>query len=234
MKLSVIIPAYNEANRISKPLLETAKYLTNTFPDFEIIVSNDGSTDNTLEVVQELSKTISELRLISYDQNKGKGYAIKQGIEAATGDILLFADADGATPIEQTEQLIAPILNGKADISIGTRYDENSEIVKKQPTYRVVWSRLSNKVIQSLLLPGIKDPHCGFKAFKRDVAKDIFSKSNINGWSFDLEILALAQKANYSITEIPVQWIHDEESKGRLRHLPQEIKSVIQIKKMIG
>lgn len=232
--LSIIIPAYNEEKRITDTLVSFSKYLQKIDFDYEIIVVDDGSTDKTVRVVQILQLTVPNIRIIELPQNKGKGAAVREGMLKAEGKIRLFSDADGATPIVELDKVIQPILDEQAEISIGSRYHEDSDVQKKQPLYRVVWSRLANKIVQRLLLPGIVDPHCGFKAFTAEAANELFKQSKINEWSFDLEILALAKRMNYRIAEIPVKWIHDEASKGRLSQLPTEIKNVYRIKKQLS
>lgn len=232
--LSIVIPAFNEENRISNTLLLFADYLSQKTLSYELIVVDDGSSDQTIKVVEKLTSTIPHLRILALSENKGKGAAVREGMLAAKGEIRLFSDADGATPIEELEKVIQPILDNQSDISIGSRYHENSDVQKKQPFYRVVWSRFANKIIQRLLLPGVVDPHCGFKAFTSDSANSLFQQSKINEWSFDLEILTLAKKMNFRIAEIPVKWIHDERSKGRLSQLPTEILNVYRIKKRLS
>lgn len=232
--LSIIIPAYNEEERISDTLESFHQFLNEKAINYELIIVDDGSSDKTIQVVEELKTRISHLRIIALPENKGKGAAVREGMLAVKGEIRLFSDADGATPIEELDKVILPLQEKRSDISIGSRYHETSDVQKKQPLYRVVWSRMANKIIQRMLLPGIVDPHCGFKAFTSDAANAIFRLSKINEWSFDLEVLALAKNMNYRMAEVPVKWIHDERSKGRLSQLPTEIKNVYRIKKSIS
>ena len=230
-ELSVVIPAYNEANRIVPTLTTIYNYLSTRGGLFEVIVVNDGSDDHTVNVVSDFAKTHKGVRLIDSRINKGKGYALRKGMLDAKGEYCMFTDADGSTPIEELEKLLAPLRENKADACIGSRYLPGASIVKRQPYYRRVWSRVSNKLVQKILLPGIIDAHCGFKAFTHSAAQALFSTAVVNGWSFDLEILALARKYNLRIQEMPVKWMNDEQSKGRLRHLPKEIASVRLIRK---
>ncbi|HTL83223.1 MAG TPA: dolichyl-phosphate beta-glucosyltransferase [Bacteroidia bacterium] len=233
-KLSIIIPAFNEAARITPTLHSFHSFLENNFPSFEILVVDDGSTDETVTVVRSLMKELPRLKIIVCPGNKGKGNAVRAGMLAATGDMRLFSDADGSTPITEISKLLQPLLNNECDIAIGSRYAPGSEVVKAQPLYRRIWSRAANKLVQRILLPGIADPHCGFKCFKGDVAEKLFSLSKVNEWSFDLEILALALKFEKKIVEVPVKWIHDEQSKGRIRQVPQEIRNLRRIKKSMS
>lgn len=232
--LSIVFPAYNEALRIGKTLIQFNQYLqTHTNYDYELIVCDDGSTDETASVIEKLQVEIPNLRLVRCLTNKGKGQAVRVGMLAATGKIRLFSDADGSTPIDELEKMLEPIQNGTASITIGSRYLAQSQITKAQPFYRRVWSRLANRIVQKLLLPGIVDPNCGFKAFNAEAAQVIFSQCTVNEWSFDLEVLALAKKLEISLAEIPVRWIHDEASKGKIKHLPQEIMNLITIRKRL-
>ncbi|NOQ74092.1 MAG: glycosyltransferase [Crocinitomix sp.] len=232
--LSIIIPAYNEAKRIVPTIQNINNYLAKTHYNYEIIVADDGSTDDTINIIKNLEIEIPELRLMCCESNKGKGQAVRVGMLAAEGRIRLFSDADGATPIEELPNVLAPIENKEAKISIGSRYLAQSEIAKSQPFYRRAWSRLANLFVQRLLLPGIVDPNCGFKAFDGKTAQFLFSQCTVNEWSFDLEVLGLARKHGIITHQIPVKWIHDEASKGKLRHLPQEIKNLYTIRKRLN
>jgi dolichyl-phosphate beta-glucosyltransferase len=234
MDLSIIIPAFNEEKRISNTLVSFHHYLQAKHEKYEIIVVDDGSSDKTVQTLKVLQLTIPNIRIIQLPENKGKGAAVKAGMLAAKGTIRIFSDADGATPIEELDKLLEPILRGETEIAIGSRYHADADVQKKQPLYRVIWSRLANRIVQRLLLPGIFDPHCGFKAFTSEAADALFSKSRISEWSFDVEVLAIAQKMNYGILEIPVKWRHDERSKGRISQLPKEIKNVYRIKKELS
>jgi glycosyltransferase involved in cell wall biosynthesis len=145
--------------------------------------------------------------------NQGKGAAVRRGMLAARGQIRVMCDADCSMPPEQLPRLLAPITSCKASISIGSRYAEGSKSDVKQPFYRILWSRLANKVIQRSLVPGVRDTQCGFKAFTAEVARDLFARGKIDGWAFDLEILALARRRGHSIAEVGVEWTDDRRSR---------------------
>lgn len=233
MNLSIVIPAYNEAERIVPTIQQFHKYLSDKQMRFEIIVVDDGSTDDTVAVVSRLQQEMPRLSVIPLAANKGKGNAVRQGMLAARGSVRLFSDADGSTPVEEIDKLLKTLERGDTDIAIGSRYMQESEVVVAQPKFRVLWSRLANKLVQRMLLPGIADPHCGFKLFTAEAAQKVFSRCCVDGWSFDLEALAIARKLNMKITEVPVKWANDERSKGRISQMPKEIWSFWRIKQRL-
>lgn len=206
MKLSVIIPAYNEEKRITETLTNVNSYLSSQSYDYEIIVVVNGSHDLTYHTVKELEEsTIKKATAINLEEG-GKGNAVKRGIlDKATGDIIMFMDADNATPISEIEKFL-PFFQQGYDVVIGSRYT-NPELVKvHQPIYRIWLSRLSNILIQFLAVPGVKDTQLGFKAFSSKAAKDIFPLVGIKRWGFDMEVLTIALSLGYKIKEIGVSW----------------------------
>ena len=191
--LSVVVPAYNEAARITPTLQRLHAYLSTQPLRYEIVVVDDGSTDNTIGVVTMLMASVPNLQLVRQSPNRGKGAAVRAGMLAARGQLRVMTDADGSMPPEQLPKLLAPIIACKAEIAIGSRYAPGAKASAKQPLYRVLWSRLANRVIQRSLVPGVRDTQCGFKAFTAEAARDLFRSARIDGWAFDLEVLALAQ-----------------------------------------
>ena len=200
---------------------------------YEIIVVDDGSTDDTVGVVQGLCLKLKGLSLKSLSTNRGKGAAVRAGMLAAIGNVRLFSDADGSTPPEQIASMLKALRDESLDVVIGSRYLDASVVTRAQPKLRVVWSRFTNMVVQRILLPGIRDPHCGFKAYTAAATRQVFSRCHIDGWAFDLEALAIARSLDLRIKEIPVIWANDKRSKGRIRHLPREICSVYKIRKRV-
>lgn len=210
--LSLIIPAYNEESRLSSTLNTVDAYLSGLGKSYEIIVVNDGSSDDTQKVLKEQIARTSALRIISYKDNCGKGYAVRQGIFASRGDYVMFSDADLSAPIDELPKLLNAVENGY-DVAVGSRAVKGAVIPVHQPLYRELGGKGLNLVIRALAVPGIHDTQCGFKLFKGDVAREVFAKCFLDGWSFDVEILYLSKRLGYTVAEIPVKWAHSEGSK---------------------
>ncbi len=206
MKLSIVIPSYNEANRITETLCQTWNYLKEQSYDSEIIVIDDGCTDTTVDVVKGLFYQIPNLRLIRHRKNMGKGQAVKTGVNAARGEWILFMDADLATPITEIEKLWQ--YHHQYEIIIGSRYIEKDSIKTPQPWYRQLFSYAGRLMVRFLLLPGIYDTQCGFKLFSHKAAHDLFNRLTIDRFGFDIEILSLASTLNYPVKEVAVNWSH--------------------------
>lgn len=203
--ISLIVPAYNEESRLGNTLRLAIAFL-NTLPyPYEIIVSDDGSKDKTIDV----AKSFDEVKVVEAPRNMGKGAAVKRGIFAACGDIRVFSDADLSTPIYEIEKIIKEI-NAGADICIGSRAVDNDMIKKHQPFYREFMGKTFNKIVQFLVIKGISDTQCGFKGFKEAAAIAVFEKAKINGFSFDVEILYIAGKLGFKVKEVAVEWFNDE------------------------
>lgn len=209
IKLSVVIPAYNEESRITKTLQSVDQYLEKQNFEYEILVVDNGSNDHTVEIVKKLeATTVQNARILEQPPVKpgnNKGNAVKKGIMAASGEYVVFMDADNATPVSEIEKCW-PFLEAGFEVVIGSRYIDRSTVKIKQPWYRILLSRLSNSLIQFVLIPHIKDTQCGFKAFRTEAARAIFNHLTIFGWSFDMELLAIALKLSYRIKEVPVSW----------------------------
>ena len=205
--ISVIIPAYNEAERIIPYLRNITAYLERRRISNEILVVDDGSTDETAIVVEKFRTEAPTVGLLQLVQNTGKGAAIRRGMLEARGHLRLFADADGATPIQELERLAAHIKDG-ADIAIGSRFlaSRDNRYTVKARWHRTVLGNLFNRVVQQLGVHGITDTQCGFKLFQAAVAQDLCSVARVNGYGFDLELLYIAQRRGYRIAEVPVNW----------------------------
>jgi dolichyl-phosphate beta-glucosyltransferase len=224
--LSLIIPAYKEASRIAASLEKIFAYFDSQSYEVEIIVVDDGSPDNSVEVIQEafakynstakspVGRTLSpsvKTRLLELGTNAGKGGAVRAGMLAANGAIRIFTDADLSTPIHEVEKVICAIENEGYDVVIGSRALEGRKLVKvHQPWYRETMGRFFNLLVQVFVFKGIKDTQCGFKGFRAEAAEKIFTEQKVMGFSFDVEILYLAKKMGYKIKEVAVEWYNDE------------------------
>ncbi len=210
--LSIIIPAYNEGERLPSTLVDMDKRLAGADYSYEIIVVNDGSTDNTAAIARNMAKMVRNLKLVDAAANGGKGATVRQGMLLAAGAIRLFTDADNSTSIDQFAAMI-PLFKEGADVVIGSRTARGATLDPPEPWFRRIPGVLGNIVFQSVLgLWGIWDTQCGFKAFTAEAAERIFTLSSVPGWGFDVEVLALAKRMGYTIREIPVHWVNDTRS----------------------
>jgi dolichyl-phosphate beta-glucosyltransferase len=207
-KYSIVIPAFNESGRIPATLEAVIGCIRANAWDAEIIVVNDGSTDNTAEIVQNIAREAPELRMIENPGNRGKGFAVRNGILHAQGEIVMFTDSDLSAPINEAERLFAAIAGG-ADIAIGSRWLESGRQTHRQPLYRQFFGRCFNAVCRMVMRLPFADTQCGFKAFTRVAAQTVFQLQTIERWGFDPEILFIALKRGYVIKEVPVSWAHD-------------------------
>lgn len=210
--LSIVIPAYNEALRIPETLRTTATYLKQSGKSHEILVIDDGSTDQTQDVVKSLEPEIPSLRLIPYTPNHGKGYAVRCGILEARGKYILMSDADLSTPIEEFDRFLPYLMNG-ASIVIGTRKHSQAQILRHQPFWRESMGKVFTYISNLILGLHQSDFTCGFKAFEQSAARQIFSRQRIERWAFDSEILFLADRQHLSVIEVPVRWMNSPETK---------------------
>ena len=217
--LSIVVPAYNEEKRLPATLKRLDEYLFGRDFSYELLVVDDGSRDETRQVVRDFASTRSWVRLVQYDDehdrpiNRGKGYAVRQGVLASLGRDVLFSDADLSTPIEEIEKLLPPIARGECDIAIASRALPESELTIHQPWYREWMGRTFNTFVQNVIGTTISDTQCGFKAFRGEVARRLFSIAQIDGFGFDTELIYLAQKFGYRTREIGVVWRHRDESR---------------------
>lgn len=226
MKISIVIPAYNEESRLPQTLQSILNFTSNRQEEFEILVVDDGSKDKTSQVAREFNEKIVVLTL---ESNQGKGAAVRKGVLQASGDFIFFSDADLSTPINQFNKLFDSLQNSY-DIAIGSRAVDYSSIKVHQPFYREFMGKSFNKIVQLWVLKGIKDTQCGFKGFKKTAAKNVFSKSKIDGFGFDVEILFIARKLGLKIDEISVEWYNDEQSK--INPIKDSLKMLIEILKI--
>ncbi len=228
--LSIVVPAYNEADRIRPSLERLAEYYGAQEYPWDVTVVSDGSTDGTNQIVEEFAADHPTFRLLAYSPNHGKGYAVRTGILQAEGQWILFCDADLATPPEETEKLLAHLRDG-ADVAIGSRPLVESKLEVRQPLYREFLGRCFNQAVQLLAIRGIDDTQCGFKMFKREAAQEIFRRCKLDGFSFDFEALMIARDLGYRIDEVPIRWAHQEGSKVvLLRDGPRMLRDLVKLR----
>jgi dolichyl-phosphate beta-glucosyltransferase len=212
---SVVIPAFNEAERIGETLSTTIDYLRITSPQSELIVVNDGSTDGTGDIVRRVfaKEPPMPVRLLEHFPNRGKGAAVREGLLSATKAIAVFFDADLSTPLNQLPKIVEPIAYGDTDLAFGSRALDRTLIGNRQPWRREQGGRVFNLLVRlSTGLP-FWDTQCGFKAFRMAVCREIIAAAMVDGFGFDVELLLLAQRAGLRLREIPVRWNHHEGSK---------------------
>ena len=208
--LSIIIPAHNEANRLPRTLEQVFAYLKSQDYSSEVVVVENGSSDNTLELATQFIKEYSNLVVVQEHQ-KGKGNAVRRGMLVARGEYRFICDADLSMPIEDLAKFLPPNLND-FDIAIGSR-EAPGAIRYNEPPYRHIGGRAINLAIRFLILPGLRDTQCGFKCFRAETATQLFEQQTLMGWSFDIELLYLARRKKLRIREIPIHWYFDAGSK---------------------
>lgn len=211
--ISIVVAAFNEEKRIGASLQKIADYFSRSGGEYEVIVVDDGSADGTSETVKGFDRLFPKLELVRYETNRGKGYALRQGVLASSGDLVLVTDADLSTPIEELEKLADLIENRGCDVAIGSRALAMSEIMKKQPFWRRGMGKVFNRIVKFLVIDDFSDTQCGFKLFSGNVARSLFRDAFIDRFAYDVEILALAKKRGYRILDVPIKWINSPESR---------------------
>lgn len=213
--LSIVIPAFNEEGRLAPTVRGAVACVRERGTDAEVIVVDDGSRDGTSALVQRLAAELREVRLVRLAANHGKGYAVRSGVLNATGELVLFADADGATPWDQLARLEAAIASG-ADVAIGSRALDSADTRVQARWYRRLIGRSFHRFVELLTIRGFKDTQCGFKLFRGPVAQDLFARMRMDGFSFDVEVLLMAQRGGHRVVEVPVNWVHQPGSRVSL------------------
>jgi len=213
MFLSVVIPAYNEEVRIGATLEKLKGFVGSCGFSCEVIIVDDGSTDRTVSVIEEFSRSSGfALTVIRNKKNRGKGYSVRRGVFASAGDFILLSDADLSTPLEEAKAFF-PYFEHGYDIVIGSRSLEGARLIVRQPWYREKMGKIFNLFVRAVAIRGLKDTQCGFKVFRRQAACSIFSLAKIDRFAFDVEALFLARQYGYRIQDIPVVWINSPHSK---------------------
>lgn len=226
--LSVVIPAYNELMRLPPTLDRVLEYLKERGGTWEIVVSDDGSRDGSID---QFEPRYPEVRFIRAPRNMGKGAAVRRGMMAARGRLLLFSDADLSTPIEELENLYQAMTRGDAQGAIASRGLPESKLEIRQPLHREMAGRLFNSVVRLFSGLPFHDTQCGFKLFTRDAGRAIFGRALDNGFAFDVEILMIAQGFGFKVVETPVRWINAEGSKVEfLRDGPKMVRDILRFR----
>jgi dolichyl-phosphate beta-glucosyltransferase len=203
--LSIVVPCYNEEQRLPRTIEQIERYLAGRGTSYELILVDDGSTDGTRTVMDEAAGRSALVRIKALPQNRGKGRALAEGVAAARGSEILVTDADLSTPIEELEKL-KPELEKGAGVAIASRALRGSRVEVSQPIYRVLMGKVFNILVQVVLLPGIWDTQCGFKLFRADIAHDAFAELTTDGFGYDPEVLYRAKRRGVRIAEVPVVW----------------------------
>lgn len=230
--LSIVIPAYNEVDRIGTTLELISGYLARLGLVSEVIVIDDGSVDGTAALVDHYHDRFDCLQLIELPDNRGKGYAVRVGMLRAQGRVRVFCDADGSTPIEELEGLLPSLVTygGAAEVVAGSIAVPGSRVEESQSRPRTWAGRVGNRLIRTLLLPGIHDSQRGFKAFTAAAAEAVFNRTRVNGWGFDVEALALARALGLAVAEVPVRWRHHPNSRVRPSSYLTTLREVLAVR----
>jgi dolichyl-phosphate beta-glucosyltransferase len=229
---SVIIPAYNEERRLPTSLRKVADFVLEQPYSIEVIVVDDGSADATAAIAEEFAQQYRFVHLVR-NPHGGKGAAIRTGIAEGKGQYLVICDTDLAVPIEELPKFLPPALDGY-DLAIASREAKGARRFN-EPYYRHLMGRIYNLLVRIIVVPGIQDTQCGFKAFRREVARDIFPCQTIEGWGFDVEILFIAQRYGYEIVEVPVDWYYGAESKvSPIRDTIRMVGELFQVRRNAG
>jgi glycosyltransferase involved in cell wall biosynthesis len=230
-RISIVIPAYNEAARIEGTLERVVGCVKRDGWDAEVLVVDDGSTDETVDIVQHWMAKHPFLHLSKNPGNRGKGFSVRNGLLQSAGEYVMFTDADLSAPIEEATRLFEA-LDAGADVAIGSRWLDKQRQIVQQPLYRRFFGRCFNWVTRKIMGLPYRDTQCGFKAFKREAAQTIFRLQTIERWGFDPEILFIARKLKLKVAEVPVTWGHDERS--RISYLKDGMKMLEEMAQIRG
>ncbi len=226
--LSLVIPAYNEGARLPVTLPAVIAFLDAQPYASELILVNNNSSDNTRQIALEFAATRPYMRVLD-EMTQGKGAAVRTGMLAAEGDYLFMADADFSMPVTEIAKFLPPAL-GQYDVAIGSR-EAPGAVRYNEPAYRHLMGRVFNFYVKVLAIPGFQDTQCGFKCFRREVARDVLPSQTIDGWAFDVELLFIALRRGYQVVEVPVDWYFGENSRiSPVRDTVNMIREVLRIR----
>ncbi len=215
VELSIVIPAFNESQRLPNTLDAALAYLADSGLAGELIVVDDGSTDSTAEVVRAYAASHSAVRLLRNDGNRGKGYSVRRGMLEARGRVALFSDADESTPLTEASKLLAAIESGEADVAIASRELPASDLARPQGWHRRVLGWFFRQLVRLIVVRGFRDTQCGLKAFRREVAREVFQRQRLDRFAFDVEVIYIARRLGYRVVEVPVRWLDSQDSRVR-------------------
>lgn len=227
--LSVVIPAYNEEERVGKTLRAVDSYLRKEPYNYEIIVVDDGSSDATEALVRAHAPLVNNLKLLPHRHNVGKGWAVRTGMLSAIGRYRLFMDADGSTDIRHWPAMQDALESG-ADVVVGSRHVDGSNIEVHQSPHRVLLGRVFRGLVRAASGLPIRDTQNGFKAFTADAAERVFRRQRLFGWAFDVEVLSIARKLGYGMVEVPIKWIDDNRSRMTFSAMPRMLADLFKIR----
>ncbi len=226
--LSILIPAYNEEQRLPGTLEKIVQFLSGQSYTYEVLIIENGSSDGTLALAQAQAQRYSFIKAF-HIEGRGKGLAVQQGMLAASGQYRFICDADLSMPIEEVNRFLPPLLP-QSDVVIASREARGAQRIN-EPAYRHFTGRLFNWVVQLIALPGLSDTQCGFKCFRAEVAEEIFPLQTITGWSFDVEVLYIARRKGYKILELPIHWYYSADTKVNiLKDLRKVLNDLWQIR----
>jgi len=229
--LSIILPAHNEEQRLPETLRQVTQFIQSQKYLIEIVIVENASSDRTLEIAREFASQ-NENVLILHEERPGKGLAVKEGMLAATGEYRFFCDVDFSMPITEIPKFLPPNLKN-TDIAIASR-EAKGAVRYDEPFSRHIIGRVFNMVVWILALPGINDTQCGFKCFSAEVSEKLFPLQSIHGWTFDVEILAIARQLGYKIVEVPVPWYYQPQSKVNVvKDFMRTFKELLKVRKII-
>ncbi|HYW22529.1 MAG TPA: dolichyl-phosphate beta-glucosyltransferase [Terriglobales bacterium] len=229
MDLSVVVPCFDEESRLPSSLAAALAYLEMSGREYELILVDDGSRDCTSRLISDAELANPAVCGIFLPTNRGKGRAVAEGVRESRGDLVLISDADFSAPIEELPKLDAAIAAG-ADIAIGSRAKRGAREVD-QPAHRRAMGKGFNLLVQALLLPGLWDTQCGFKLFRGQVARDLFGRLSTDGFAFDVEVLYLARRSGWEVSEVPVRWINSATTRVQaVRHSREMLMDVLRIR----